>query len=241
MAEKFASIVLLFSAAAVMSTGNPEVKGSPQPVKVSVGDDVILPCHLEPPIDATALVVEWRLNATRVHVYRNRRDAPDLQHKDFRHRTSLFHAEISRGNLSLKLSSVSKTIAGNYTCYVPHLASQVRKGYILLIVEDQHSTAQQNDQPTSAALTVEKDRHTKDSNHLGLGLGIGLSIGVGIIIIIVSTILAKKYGNQTLKTRRSSKELYHMIPGEREPPPAQHQQDQGADEGPPMEEEDPKL
>ncbi len=114
--------------------GAPEVMGSRQPVQAFVGQDAILPCQVSPPIDVSGLTVEWKVNKTLVHVYRNRRDDPKLQHKVFRDRTALFHKEMTRGNLSLKLSSVNKSDAGNYSCFVPKLEGEVNRGYTTLIV-----------------------------------------------------------------------------------------------------------
>ncbi|XP_071315925.1 myelin-oligodendrocyte glycoprotein-like isoform X2 [Trachinotus anak] len=182
MAFKLTFLVLLFSGTAAEFTGNPEVKGSPQPIRATVGQDVILPCHLDPPFDVRSLTVEWRCNTTRVHVYRNKRDDPNSQHKDFKTRTSLFHDEMSKGNLSLKLSSVNKTDTGNYTCYVPNLDSQVKKGHLVLIVED---TPQLTVSSTPAAVTVDKDAARTDYNQQ-LGLGLGLGLGLPLIIVIIA-------------------------------------------------------
>uniref|UniRef100_A0A7N6BKH5 Ig-like domain-containing protein n=1 Tax=Anabas testudineus TaxID=64144 RepID=A0A7N6BKH5_ANATE len=109
------------------------VTGSHEPVRAVVGDDVILPCHLEPPFDVTTLRVDWTFNGDlTVH-----RDDPDSQHKKFKHRTSLFHDELHKGNISLKLTNVSETDAGNYTCYVPRLKS---RGSAILIVGEYRQT-----------------------------------------------------------------------------------------------------
>lgn len=114
--------------------GESDVIGSVEPVKAYVGEDVILPCHLEPPFNVSTLTVEWKRNATYVHVYRSMKHNPNLQHSHFTNRTSLFCHEISMGNISLLLRNVSKEDEGNYTCHVPKLHSQVRKGNITLEV-----------------------------------------------------------------------------------------------------------
>ncbi|KAM8748319.1 butyrophilin subfamily 1 member A1-like [Acanthopagrus schlegelii] len=101
--------------------GQSDVIGSDQPVKVLVSDDIILPCHLEPPLDVTTLSVEWRRGPVLVHVYRNRGDDPVSQDQNFKGRTSLFPDEMTRGNISLKLTDVTEQDAGNYTCSVPKL------------------------------------------------------------------------------------------------------------------------
>uniref|UniRef100_A0A7N6AID3 Ig-like domain-containing protein n=1 Tax=Anabas testudineus TaxID=64144 RepID=A0A7N6AID3_ANATE len=108
------------------------VTGSHEPVRAVVGEDVILPCHLEPPFDVTTLRVDWKFNGQFVHVYRSLKDDPDPQHEQFKHRTSLFHDEMHKGNISLKLTNVSEADKGHYTCYVPKLESQ--RGNVTLIV-----------------------------------------------------------------------------------------------------------
>uniref|UniRef100_A0A8P4FZ84 Ig-like domain-containing protein n=1 Tax=Dicentrarchus labrax TaxID=13489 RepID=A0A8P4FZ84_DICLA len=118
-----------------VSAGESNVIGSDKPVTVTVGDNVILPCHLEPPFDVTTLTVEWMRDREYVHVYRSTKDDPGSQEKNFRGRTFLFHEEMIRGNISLKLTNVTELDAGSYTCNVPKLESQVRKGFINLTVE----------------------------------------------------------------------------------------------------------
>lgn len=104
------------------------------PITASVGQNAVLLCSVKPPLDVRVKTVEWRLNRRLVHIYRHRQDDPSPQDKDFRDRTSLFHDEMSIGNISLKLSGVKKSDAGNYTCLVPRLDSQVREGHVTLIV-----------------------------------------------------------------------------------------------------------
>ncbi|XP_036967441.1 butyrophilin subfamily 1 member A1-like [Acanthopagrus latus] len=111
--------------------GQSDVIGSDQPVKVLVSDDIILPCHLEPPLDVTTLSVEWRRGPVLVHVYRNRGDDPVSQDQNFKGRTSLFPDEMTRGNISLKLTNVTEQDAGNYTCSVPKL----QRSSVTLVVE----------------------------------------------------------------------------------------------------------
>ncbi|XP_030266408.1 myelin-oligodendrocyte glycoprotein-like [Sparus aurata] len=111
--------------------GQSDVIGSDQPVKALVSDDIILPCHLEPPLDVTTLSVEWRRGPALVHVYRNRRDDPVSQDQNFKGRTSLFQDEMTRGNISLKLTDVTEQDAGNYTCSVPKL----KRSSVTLVVE----------------------------------------------------------------------------------------------------------
>ncbi|XP_041841977.1 butyrophilin-like protein 2 [Melanotaenia boesemani] len=114
--------------------GQSEVIVSPDPVTAESGQDVVLPCHLDPPFDVTSLTVEWRRNKTTVHLYRNLGDYKDPQDQRFKGRTSLFHDEMNHGNISLKLSTVTEEDAGIYTCFVPKLNCQVKKENIVLRV-----------------------------------------------------------------------------------------------------------
>ncbi|XP_030286028.1 butyrophilin subfamily 1 member A1-like [Sparus aurata] len=123
--------------------GQSDVIGSDQPVKVLVSDDIILPCHLEPPLDVTTLSVEWRRGPALVHVYRNRRDDPVSQDQNFKGRTSLFQDEMTRGNISLKLTDVTEQDAGNYTCSVPKL----QRSSVTLVVEPQPARGEKQTLP----------------------------------------------------------------------------------------------
>ncbi|XP_041841795.1 myelin-oligodendrocyte glycoprotein-like isoform X1 [Melanotaenia boesemani] len=115
-----------------LSVNGYEVIGSPEPVTAESGQDVVLPCRLEPGFDATTLTVEWRRNNATVHLYRSQKDDNEDQDQRFKGRTSLFHDEMHHGNISLKLRNVSEEDAGNYICFVPKCRE--KKGNIALKV-----------------------------------------------------------------------------------------------------------
>ncbi|XP_044198265.1 myelin-oligodendrocyte glycoprotein-like [Thunnus albacares] len=130
------TVVVFLIVAAVDCQGDYRVIGSDEGIEVLVGQEVILPCHLESPVDVTNLTVEWSLGTTLVHVYRNRKDDLTLQHNDFKGRTSLFHEEMRNGNLSIQISRVNKGDGGDYTCFIPKLKSSTRRAHVSLIVKD---------------------------------------------------------------------------------------------------------
>ncbi|KAM3589918.1 uncharacterized protein V6R79_000018 [Siganus canaliculatus] len=117
-------------------------------VQVTAGEDIVLPCFLDPPFQASDLTVEWMCDGVIVHFYRNMNDDYNDQDERFRGRTSMFHEEMSRGNISLKLSNVQKEDSGLYFCYVPELQRQVKRGNILLRVHVQQEPGdrRRNDQ-----------------------------------------------------------------------------------------------
>ncbi|KAL0970554.1 hypothetical protein UPYG_G00243690 [Umbra pygmaea] len=110
-----------------------------EPVVSVAGEDVILPCTLRNPVstvNAVDEVVEWQKHdlSKVVHFYRYRGDYTDDQNPSYRGRTSLFKEEMKNGNISLKLTNVKLTDAGNYTCFVPSLNSPHQKDSVQLIV-----------------------------------------------------------------------------------------------------------
>uniref|UniRef100_A0A667Z2E2 Ig-like domain-containing protein n=1 Tax=Myripristis murdjan TaxID=586833 RepID=A0A667Z2E2_9TELE len=81
--------------------------GPPQPIVAIVGDDTILPCHLEPAMDVGALPVEWTrpdLNPQFVHTWREGVELLVDHHPSYEGRTSLFMDKLKDGDISLKLS-----------------------------------------------------------------------------------------------------------------------------------------
>ncbi|XP_074480686.1 butyrophilin subfamily 3 member A2-like [Sebastes fasciatus] len=109
-------------------------RGSSQPIVATLGDDIILPCHLVPAEDATDLTLEWTrpdLNPRFVHVWRSGQELVSKKHKSFEGRTSLFLDELKSGNISLKLSKVKIADQGRYRCFIPGLD---RQSFVELVV-----------------------------------------------------------------------------------------------------------
>ncbi|XP_051251034.1 uncharacterized protein LOC127360621 isoform X4 [Dicentrarchus labrax] len=178
-----------------LTVGESKVIGSHDPVTVRVGYDVILPCHLEPPFDVRTLTVKWTRNKTVVHVSRHGKDYLNDQDENFRNRTSLFHEEMTNGNISLKLTKVTELDAGSYTCNVPCLQSQVRRGFINLTIEPADQT------------------ETKQSG--GTDFSTGAIIGIVFSVITVTAIVALAVLMNCIKSTGQ----------EREYPPAQRDND----------------
>lgn len=72
-------------------------------------------------MSAEGMTVEWfRLNQKQslVHLYEDGRDQNDKQIQSYKDRTSLFRAELQKGNASLKLSNIQVSDDGDYKCLV---------------------------------------------------------------------------------------------------------------------------
>ena len=103
-------------------SGQSAVIGPLQPIVASVGDNVTLPCHLEPAVDAAAITFEWTradLSPRFVHVWRSGENLMDLQNPAYKDRTSVSEEKLKSGDISLKLSNVKPSDEGKYRCFIP--------------------------------------------------------------------------------------------------------------------------
>uniref|UniRef100_UPI0037E8B463 glutamic acid-rich protein-like n=1 Tax=Semicossyphus pulcher TaxID=241346 RepID=UPI0037E8B463 len=101
--------------------GQSRVFGQSQPIVAMVGDDVILPCHLDPVVNAFDMLLEWArpdLDPRFILVRRNGVELESKKHPSFQGRTSVFTEELKHGNASLKLSRVKVSDEGRYRCFI---------------------------------------------------------------------------------------------------------------------------
>uniref|UniRef100_A0A667ZEB8 Ig-like domain-containing protein n=1 Tax=Myripristis murdjan TaxID=586833 RepID=A0A667ZEB8_9TELE len=103
---------------------NSVVIGSPEPIAALVGDDVILPCRLEPAIRDFSDMVEWireDIDPPYVHVHQSGHLLYQDQNLQYKDRTILFMDELKNGNVSLKLFRVTVSDEGRYLCFIPSI------------------------------------------------------------------------------------------------------------------------
>ncbi|XP_036967386.1 butyrophilin subfamily 3 member A2-like [Acanthopagrus latus] len=106
--------------------GQFQLTGPPQPIVATLGDDIILPCHLVPGMDVTGKTLEWtrpELDPRFVFVWRAGQDHVNLKNPSYKGRTSLYTDALKRGDISLKLSNVKTSDRGRYKCYIPDLST----------------------------------------------------------------------------------------------------------------------
>ncbi|XP_030610047.1 myelin-oligodendrocyte glycoprotein-like [Archocentrus centrarchus] len=137
---------LLLFALIVPVEGQFHVVGSRHPITVPLGDDVILPCHVEPKFNVAGLTVEWarperrpdpndRLSRVEyVHLYRDAHEVPDMKIPSYIGRTELFTDGLREGNISLRITNVTLEDEGRYRCFIPKLKSQRKFSVVHLIV-----------------------------------------------------------------------------------------------------------
>ncbi len=120
--------------------------GPPEPIVAVVGDDVFLPCHLEPQRNMERFTVEWSKPDLKpdpsdwlkgveyVYLYRGRREVKDMKMQSYDGRTDLPVDNLRQGNISLKILNVSLEDGGRYRCFVPQLKSDVKESIVTLVV-----------------------------------------------------------------------------------------------------------
>ncbi|XP_054912073.1 CD276 antigen-like [Poeciliopsis prolifica] len=144
--KMFLQVLLVFLISQISGTNQDEVKVvGHDPIHAKVGDDVILPCHLEPPFDVNKLTIEWKLKGQKIHVHHSRAKDNEISDPEYHDRTFMFPDEFEKGNISLKLTKVTEEDEGNYICFVPSLERQVRKGNVTLILDKNGSQSNLTD------------------------------------------------------------------------------------------------
>ncbi|XP_055041166.2 butyrophilin subfamily 1 member A1 [Misgurnus anguillicaudatus] len=120
--RKFVFVALIFCGTTKSRSAEQyRLKGPVAPLYAVAGEDVILPCYIKPITSAVDMRVEWfRLdqNNAVVYLYEAHENRTTAQSQSYSGRTMLFHQELQKGNLSLKLSTVQVSDEGTYKCFI---------------------------------------------------------------------------------------------------------------------------
>ncbi|VCW48631.1 unnamed protein product, partial [Gulo gulo] len=95
-----------------------------------LGEDIILPCSFE---SEPEVVIHWKNQDNYVHSYYKDSDYLEAQDHRYANRTSLFHAEIHKGNASLSLRRLSLLDEGIYLCYVGTTSRKIINKVVLRV------------------------------------------------------------------------------------------------------------
>ncbi|KAG8001030.1 Testis-specific serine/threonine-protein kinase 1 [Nibea albiflora] len=107
--------------------GNLQVIGPSQPIVAIVDEDITLPCRLEPPRNASGMVLEWvrpDLSPGFVYERHNSEEYVARQQPSYRGRTSVSVDKLELGDASMKLSKVTRSDEGTYRCLFPQLGQR---------------------------------------------------------------------------------------------------------------------
>nr|XP_023969372.1 butyrophilin subfamily 1 member A1-like [Chrysemys picta bellii] len=96
------------------------VIGPRDPVTAILGQETVLPCHLSPRMSAANMEVRWFRSEflTIVHLYRDGMDQYEEQIPEYQGRTELLKAELTDGNVHLRLLNIRRSDEGKYLCFV---------------------------------------------------------------------------------------------------------------------------
>lgn len=213
------SALLLVFLLFIPAQGQFQVIGSPEPVIAAVGDDVILPCHLEPRRDVTDMTVEWTrpdlppdpadLLDTRpyVHVYRGGQEDVLMKNELYRDRTLLFRDELKHGNISLKLANVTFDDAGTYQCFIPKLTSNRRESMFQLVVVESSTPTPESRTTEETKMRSDEREEADDEGHRPTG-----HIWIPAVIVVVSVSLtgATYLLMRNIKRKKEKTEIQHV-------------------------------
>ncbi|KAG7462084.1 hypothetical protein MATL_G00198800 [Megalops atlanticus] len=119
--EYLCLIILLLHQTSVSRPERFQILVPADPVVADAGEDVVLPCYLEPSISAEDMEVEWvRPDSADalVYLYLDRENKNEKQSPSYRGRTALFPEELKKGNASLRLTGVRGSDDGQYKCFI---------------------------------------------------------------------------------------------------------------------------
>ncbi|XP_051280957.1 butyrophilin subfamily 2 member A2-like [Dicentrarchus labrax] len=89
-----------------------------------VGGDIVLPCQLEPPVDAVSMTMELGrpdLEPRFVYVWHDGQELLTDQNQAYKGRVLLSNDRLKLGDLSLNLYKVTISDNGRYRCFIPKL------------------------------------------------------------------------------------------------------------------------
>ncbi|XP_014450065.2 butyrophilin subfamily 1 member A1 [Alligator mississippiensis] len=94
--------------------------GPDQPVTAVVGQEIVLPCHLSPNMNAQNMEVRWFRSAfdNYVHLYRNGKDQYTNQILEYQRRTALLKDDMVNGNVPLRILNITRSDEGEYHCFI---------------------------------------------------------------------------------------------------------------------------
>ncbi|XP_050966841.1 butyrophilin-like protein 2 [Labeo rohita] len=86
-----------------------------QEAKISVGSEIIVPCHLSPEICAIAMKIKWFKETDCVCIYKK---GQVIEGRSYKNRVNLNTHVLERGDVSLHLNNFGVSDVGDYFCQV---------------------------------------------------------------------------------------------------------------------------
>ncbi|XP_054482616.1 uncharacterized protein LOC129114357 [Anoplopoma fimbria] len=158
---------------------------------VEEGDNVTLPCHLDPAADVVRNAVDWKrvdLGGQVVYSYRHRKQNQADQMVGYRTRTTLDHEELQRGNLSLQIYRVNLFDSGQYRCFVSKLDLSCDTN-LTVVPKDQQNPTKTHDSSTTDPPESEDHDAAKNEGVLKTHRIVGAAAAAAAAAAVVAVVL----------------------------------------------------
>uniref|UniRef100_A0A3B4T6V2 Immunoglobulin domain-containing protein n=1 Tax=Seriola dumerili TaxID=41447 RepID=A0A3B4T6V2_SERDU len=169
-----------------VSPAQHHVKCPTETIQAEEGDDVTLRFDLDPRVNLEDYTLDVRRTDLDevVHVYRHGKDHTDPQTERYRDRTTLIHEDLSRGIVTLQISSVQLKDSGPYQCFVPGLRAGCTT--VLNVVKKvQHNKTRTDDVMTTTSPP------NPDAQTVNVGAVVGGVLGAVVLIIIIIVLVKR--------------------------------------------------
>ncbi|XP_074518057.1 myelin-oligodendrocyte glycoprotein-like [Halichoeres trimaculatus] len=181
----------------------------PLTVKAAPGENVTLPCHVEPEYDVQGLTIEWskpdlkkdptdpRSGVKYVLLYRFKREVPQVKIRSYVGRTSLSPDSLKRGDVSLQILNLTLEDQGRYRCYIPLLKSRVREVVIQLEVDPNLRTTEppMDTRTSNTPETTDENLVRRGRSHHGVWISFTL-----VLFLSVGVLYLCRYNQQGQKS-----------------------------------------
>ncbi|XDV22128.1 hypothetical protein PO909_027087, partial [Leuciscus waleckii] len=175
-------------------------------VEAVIGGSVLLPCSsTEHGHKLQDTNVHWRANGSKIvyDIVKGEETVSD-QDQQYKNRTETFPEEYERGNFSIKLTDLTHTDAGKYTCQITPSNEQET---VQLIINElfAESTAEKRSISTEQENQGETEPDSVETSSPWLWVGIALVIIVTVIVIGFIVAWWKRKNSSSRRTDRHDK------------------------------------
>ncbi|XP_038568606.1 butyrophilin subfamily 2 member A2-like isoform X2 [Micropterus salmoides] len=134
------------------ASGKPRAICPNPTIQAVEGDTVTLQCHLNPPHNVVDYALDWTRDDLNkgVYSYRGKQENPNDWMDQYKGRSTLHLEDLSRGILTLQISSVQLADSGPYKCFI----SRLRTSCVVNVTVETKGKDQQNETKRNESSTT---------------------------------------------------------------------------------------
>ncbi|XP_027138225.1 butyrophilin subfamily 2 member A2-like isoform X3 [Larimichthys crocea] len=195
-------VMFLIILSAEMILGESGPSSPTQLIEAEVYDNVTLQCDLDSRVsmENNTIVCERVDLKKKVHAYRGKQDLPHDQMDQYRGRTTLNPKDLSRGVLTLLISSVQTSDSGPYRCFVPKRKPSCTFNLTVVRRHEQNKTQRDTPSTTRTKLDVSGGAHMK-----AVRAGIITTVVIALCVLVVVLVVKSGTIQDCLKSLRGKK------------------------------------